>query len=134
MNIDDEITDESNLVLPEETHEGGVHRELPVRYLDHFSIFDNESNRLISLDDAENPKFGKEPYFIGRATAKWEPLDEGETESVVETEEEDGDDRPITLHRTEVTVKSSPIQSIWESTEPEGPFASEKRFVITLYT
>jgi hypothetical protein len=138
MNIDDEIVDEEHLVLPQETYEE-TSRDLPIRYLDHFSIFDNETNLLISLDDAEDPKFGKSPYFVGHVSAK---LVSENDEDFDEYAVGDGKDDKFNGQKEadwtlrnfmEVKVKSSAIVEVWESMEPERDgLVSEQRSVSSI--
>lgn len=143
MNIDDqEVIDEANLVLPKEIYEEEDSGDLPIRYLDHFSIFDDETNLLISLDGAEDPKFGKNPYFVGHVSAKWiseedEDFDEhmageGKDKKFNGQEEADEGDRTL-INLMEVKVRSSAIVEIWESMEPERDgLVSEQRSISSI--
>jgi hypothetical protein len=138
MNIDDEVVDEENLVLPEEIYEE-TSGDLPIRHLDHFSIFDDETNLLISLDEAEDPKFGQRPYFLGHVSAKLvsendEDFDEymaGDGEDNMSHGQKEAD---RTLRNfMEVRVQSSAIVEIWESMEPERDgLVSEQRSVSSI--
>jgi hypothetical protein len=139
MNIDEEVVEEENLVLPEEIYEEGTSRDIPVRYLDHFCIFDDETNLLISLDDAEDPKFGPNPYFVGYVNAKCvsekdEDFEAGDGKGGKFNGEEkvEEDDRTL-INFTDAKVRSSAIVAIWESLEPEHDgLVSEQRSVSSI--
>jgi len=139
MNIDGEVVDEENLVLSEEIYEEGTSRDIPVRYLDHFCIFDDKTNLLISLDDAEDPKFGPNPYFVGYVSAKCVSEKDEDFDDYMAGDGKGGkfngeeeDDRTL-INFTEAKVRSSAIVAIWESLKPEHDgLVSEQRSVSSI--
>jgi hypothetical protein len=81
---------------PEDSHEDN----LPVRYLDNFTIYDEKSGRIIGLDDVEESDTA--PYFEGAVRAK-----------LTDDEAEEEDLNPHLL-------RSSTILSVWQSEEVDS--------------
>jgi hypothetical protein len=103
--------------------QGDAFASLPVRYLDHFTFFDEKSTEMIGLDYLEEPDFGDDisPYFTGRVVAR----------NVQSQEDDESVDSDDTIPETaSVMLRSSSVLTVWESEKPEEDgVVSENRCV-----
>lgn len=104
LHFDETIEETADFLLNGEKHPSIVAKDtLPVRYLDEFIIRDENTGKMISLDEIESDISDSSPYFVGWVSPKLE-----EPPSAAEA---------VELER--VFIRSSSIFSIWQSQEPE---------------
>ncbi|CCA68417.1 hypothetical protein PIIN_02281 [Serendipita indica DSM 11827] len=104
LHFDETIEETADFLLNGEKHPSIVAKDtLPVRYLDEFIIRDENTGKMISLDEIESDMSDSSPYFVGWVSPKLE-----EPPSAAEA---------VELER--VFIRSSSIFSIWQSQEPE---------------
>lgn len=109
-----QIVQEKTLLLPEEETDKDEEQTIPIRYLDGFSVFDGETDKLISLDRVEE-RVGKDlsAYFTGYVRPTFDSANDDDEE-----EEE----------FASILVNSSSIKNIWKSRKPErGRIVADRR-------
>jgi hypothetical protein len=111
-----QIVQEKNLLLSEEENDQDEAQTIPIRYLDCFSVFDGETDEMISLDQVEEQvEKDLSAYFTGYVRPTFESANSAEDD-----EEE----------FTSILVNSSSIKNLWKSRKPErGRIVSDRRSV-----
>lgn len=123
LDIEAKPIEERSLDLPEEEPAPpGNHADLPIRYLEGFTVFDGKTNKVISLDQVEDQVAKRfATYFVGYASVAFESTnpDAGGSDSESGT--------------TAILIKSSPIKRVWTSRRPEqdGQVSERRRVPVT---